>query len=135
LWQSSDQGAALATNCTISLFSVIPTTHTPIPCIGHTQFHHHKEVNVSFSGLSRSPAPTPETELRSEAALVGRTARILNTSQPHVRPSVRIFFWWDCGLNSGLHACKAGALCLSSTSIPFYSGCSEGGVLRAICLS
>jgi hypothetical protein len=38
-------------------------------------------------------------------------------------------FWWDCGLNSGLHALKAGVLALEHASSPFCSGYFGDGVL------
>jgi hypothetical protein len=45
-----------------------------------------------------------------------------------------IIYWWDCGLTSGLWACKASALLLSHTSSPFFSGYFGDGILRIICL-
>jgi hypothetical protein len=46
----------------------------------------------------------------------------------HLGISHFFFFWWNWGLNSGLHSCKAGALLLSHSSSPFCSGYFGDGV-------
>jgi hypothetical protein len=42
-------------------------------------------------------------------------------------------FWWNWGLNSGLHGCKQVCYHLSHTSSPFSSGYFGDGVSRTIC--
>jgi hypothetical protein len=45
------------------------------------------------------------------------------------------FFYWDCGLTTGFHACKAGGLPLSCTSYLFCSGHFGDGVSELFALA